>query len=47
MENIYVLNYLINRQIGKKNGGMVVLFVDLKAVFDSVDRELLIKERGK
>lgn len=47
MENIYVLNYLINRQIGKKNGRMVVLFVDLKAVFDSMDRGLLIKEMRK
>ncbi|CAK9832677.1 Retrovirus-related Pol polyprotein from type-1 retrotransposable element R2 (Fragment) [Anthophora retusa] len=42
IDNIYVLNYLINRQIAKKRGKMLVLFVDLKAAFDSVDREILI-----
>jgi len=40
VNNIFVLNYLINRQIARKGGA---LFVDLKAAFDSVDREELIK----
>lgn len=49
IDNIYVLNYVINRQLGKKKEKMVALFIDLKAAFDSVDREILVKamrERG-
>lgn len=41
IDNVYVLNYLINRQIEKRKGGMVALFVDLKAAFDTVDRKVL------
>jgi len=43
MDNVYVLNYIINRQIGKKGGKMVAVFVDLKAAFDSVVRERLME----
>ena len=49
VDNIYVLNYMVNRQIEKKKGKMVAMFVDLKAAFDSVDRGKLIeamRERG-
>ncbi|XP_036148444.1 uncharacterized protein LOC118647508 [Monomorium pharaonis] len=49
IDNIYVLNYLVNKNIDKKGGKLVALFVDLKAAFDSVDRGILIKtmrERG-
>lgn len=42
VDNIYVLNYLINREIGKDKGKML-LFVDLKAAFDSVDRKTLFE----
>jgi len=42
IDNIYVMNYLINRQLEKKGGRLVAFFVDLKAAFDSVDREVLI-----
>lgn len=48
MYQIYALNYLINRQLGREKG-MLALFVYLKAAFDSVDRgELLstMRERG-
>ncbi|XP_046145802.1 uncharacterized protein LOC123989168 [Osmia bicornis bicornis] len=47
MDNIYVLNYLINRQLAKKGGKMLVLFVDMKAAFDSVDREVLARSMRK
>lgn len=48
IDNIYVLNYLVNRQVGKKGRKMVVMFVDLKAAFDSVDRGVLIEAmRGR
>lgn len=49
IDNIYVLNYVINRQIAKKGGKLIAMFVDLKAAFDSVDRGILIRamrERG-
>ncbi|XP_029157305.1 uncharacterized protein LOC114929790 [Nylanderia fulva] len=49
MDNIYVMNYLINRQLKRKGGKMTAMFVDLKAAFDSVDREKVMKameERG-
>lgn len=36
MDNIYILNCVVNRQIGKKVGKLVAMFVNLKAVFDSV-----------
>jgi len=48
MDNIYVVNYLINRQLGKGKG-LTMMFIDLKAAFDSVDRRVLIEaleERG-
>lgn len=38
-DNIYVLNYLVNRQLGKR-GRLVALFVYLKAVFNSVHRKI-------
>lgn len=38
IDNVYTLNYLINRQLGKKKGRVVALFIDLKSAFDSVDR---------
>lgn len=37
IDNIYIINYLINRQLEKKEGKLVALFVDLRAAFDSVD----------
>lgn len=40
---------MVNRQIERKGGKLVALFVDLKATFDSVDRRILIetmRERG-
>lgn len=48
IDNVYVFNYLIYKQlgIGKK---LVLMFVDLRAAFDTVDRTVLyetIKERG-
>lgn len=48
MDNIYVINYLIHRKLGRGKR-VVALFVDLRAVFDTVDREILhetMKTRG-
>ncbi|XP_076657564.1 uncharacterized protein LOC143361793 [Halictus rubicundus] len=41
VDNIYVLNYLLNRQVTRKGKKMIVFIMDLKAAFDSVDREVL------
>lgn len=35
IDNIYVINYLVIRQLVKKKESLVTLFVDLKAAFDS------------
>lgn len=43
MDNVYIVNYLINRQLSRNSGKLVALFVDLKAAFDSVDREILVR----
>lgn len=43
MDNIYVLNYMINRQLKRRIGRMTAMFVDLKAAFDSVDRGKLME----
>ncbi|XP_076287327.1 uncharacterized protein LOC143212411 [Lasioglossum baleicum] len=47
IDNIYVLNYLINRQVRRKERRLVIMFVDLKAAFDSVDREVLVEAMRK
>lgn len=36
MDNVYIFNYLVNRQVEKKGGKLVALFIDLKAAFDLV-----------
>lgn len=36
VDNLYILNYLINRQL-RKGGELTALFVVLKAGFDSVE----------
>ncbi|XP_044597488.1 uncharacterized protein LOC123274054 [Cotesia glomerata] len=49
IDNIYALNYLINREVGKDKGKMLVLFVDFKSAFDTVDRSELsvaMRKRG-
>jgi len=49
IDNIYVLNYLVNKRLERKKGKVIAMFVDLKAAFDSVDREVLIgtmRQRG-
>ena len=49
VDSVYVMNYLINRQVERKGGRLIVMFVDMKAAFDSVDRGVLVRamrERG-
>lgn len=42
IDNIYVLNYLIQRRIERKDGKLLAFFVDLRAAFDSVDKGILV-----
>ena len=44
IDNIYILNYLVNRNLGRKKGKLIALFVDFKAALDSVNRRVLWKE---
>lgn len=51
MDNIFILNHLVQRSKLREDRKEKVyaLFVDLKAAFDKVDREILIdllKEKG-
>lgn len=43
LDNIFVLNHVIQREKKKKNKHVYTAFIDLKAVFDNIDREELLK----
>lgn len=48
INNVYVLNYLINRQIERK-GKLILVFMDLRAAFNSVDKKQIsetMRRRG-
>lgn len=48
-DNIYVLNYVVHREMQREGGEVWALFVDIKSAFDSVDRGVLwraLEERG-
>lgn len=47
IDNIYVLNYIINKQLERRGGRLAVLFVNLKEAFDTLDRKVLIKAMQK
>jgi len=34
MDNIYVLNYLVNKRLETRKGKIIAMFVDLKSEFD-------------
>jgi len=49
MDNVMILQQVINKQLSKKRGKVYGFFIDLKAVFDKVNRKILwkaMKERG-
>lgn len=39
MDALYMLNYVINRELVKREGKVFAFFADLKATFDKVDRK--------
>lgn len=47
MNHIYVLNNLINKRVAAEKDKMVIMFIDMRAAFDSVDREILIESLRK
>lgn len=43
MDAVYVMNYVINKELKRKGGKVFALFADLKVAFDKVDRGKLNK----
>jgi len=41
IDAVYVLNYIINKELKKKGGKIFAFFADLKAAFDKIDRKKL------
>lgn len=41
MDNIYVLNHVIQKEIRKKGEKIFGFFMDFKSAFDKVDRKIL------
>jgi hypothetical protein len=49
MDNIYILNYVIGKEIQKKGGKVYAFFADLKAAFDRINRKklwILMRRKG-
>lgn len=47
IDQIFVSNYLINKKVAKRSRRMVVMFIDMKAAFVSVDRDMLVESIKK
>lgn len=47
IDQIYVLNYLYKKRMAEKKGKMVVMFIDMKATFDLVDKKILLESVRK
>lgn len=41
IDAIYILNFIINRELSKPKGKVFAFFADLKAAFDKIDRKVL------
>ena len=44
LDNIFILNNIISVVLSKRRGKLYCAFIDFKAAFDSVDRQLLFKK---
>lgn len=47
IDQIYVVNFMISKRVTKKIMRIVLSFIDMKAAFNSVDRENLVGNMGK
>lgn len=47
IDQIFMLNYLINKRVAERSRRMVVMFIDTKVAFDSVDRDILVERMRK
>jgi len=47
MDNIYIINYVVNKNIERGQKSVSALFVNLKVAFDSVDRRVLVEDMKK
>ena len=47
VDNIFVLNYLVNRNLSQKKGKLIALFVDFKAAFDSLIRNIFTETKTR
>lgn len=41
MDNIHVLNFIVNKELQRKERKVIAFFVDFKAAFDSINRNIL------
>lgn len=41
IDAVYVLNYIVNKELNKKEGKIFAFFADLKAAFDKINRKKL------
>jgi len=41
MDNIYILQHIIGKELRKKRGKFFGFFMDFKAAFDKIDRRML------
>lgn len=46
-DHIFVLNALVNNRLQQKGGKLYTAFVDFKAAFDTVNRELMVTKLEK
>lgn len=44
--DIYVLSYMVNKELQREEGKMLAFFVDFKAAFDSIDKEIIMEDAG-
>ena len=47
VDNVYIIQHIVQREMGKKRGKLYVFFIDLKSVFNKVSRLNLWKSMKK
>lgn len=47
MDNLYILNRTVDKELEKKGGKVYAFFIDLRAAFDTINRKKLIEVMKK